>query len=60
MIRIDTDEAINEIDFELIQEFAIALMDKDHYAMKEVLYILHEKMSGDCVCLEEECICGSW
>jgi len=59
MIKIDTDEAINEIDHELIEEFAMALMDKDQYAMKEVLYLVSQRMISYCDCLEEPCICRS-
>jgi hypothetical protein len=54
MIKIDTDEVINEI-----EEFAMALMDKDQYAMKEVLYLVSQRMISYCDCLEEPCICRS-
>ena len=60
MIDLNTDEPVTDSDYELIGAFCLALIDKDHYAMKEVLYILHEKMSSECVCLEENCICGRW
>ena len=60
MNKVDTDEMVSDADYELIAAFTDALIDKDSYAMREVLDIVHERMSGECVCLEEECICGSW
>ena len=36
------------------------LIDKDSYSMNEVLYLVNEKMSVECSCLEEDCICGKW
>jgi len=60
MIKVDTDEAISDADYELIAAFADALIDKDHYAMHEVMDIVNDRMVGECVCLENECVCGSW
>jgi hypothetical protein len=60
MFNLDTDEIVSDADYELIEAFCIALVDKDGYAMKEVLYILNERMIGECICLEEDCICGRW
>ena len=60
MIYIETDEFIHEADHDLIERFAEALIDKDRTLMNEVLYMLDERMDGDCVCLEVTCICGSW
>ena len=60
MISLHTDEFIGDSDYELIEAFCLALIDKDSYAMHEVLYILNEKMALECICLEEDCICGSW
>lgn len=60
MIMIETDELVHDADRDLIEKFAEALFDKDSTAMSEVLYLLDERMSGDCVCLEVDCICGSW
>jgi hypothetical protein len=36
------------------------LVDRDVIAMREVLYILDERMSKDCLCLEQRCTCGAW
>jgi hypothetical protein len=36
------------------------LVDRDVIAMREVLYILDERMSKDCLCLEQSCTCGAW
>ena len=60
MISLNTDETISDVDRELIDAFCIALIDKDSYAMNEVLYLLNEKMNLECICLEEDCVCGSW
>jgi hypothetical protein len=60
MIKLDTDEAISDADYELIAAFTDALIDKDHYAMHEVMDIVNDRMVGECVCLENECVCGSW
>ena len=57
MIKMDTDETITDAEFELIEAFCIALVDKDTYAMKEVV---NQKLSSECVCLEEICICKNW
>lgn len=53
-------EDIHEADYEIIVRFSEAIIDKDSMAMREVLYMLDERMSGECSCLEEECICGAW
>ena len=60
MISLNTDEPVSDADYELIEAFCTALIDKDLYAMKEVLYVLDDKMFSECVCLEETCICGRW
>lgn len=60
MVTIETDEDVSDAVIELIQSFADALIDKDELLMREVMDMVHDKMSGECVCLEEECICGSW
>tara|TARA_R110000764_G_scaffold235822_1_gene330557 strand:- start:1010 stop:1192 length:183 start_codon:yes stop_codon:yes gene_type:complete len=60
MIIIEADEPIHEADQDLIERFSEALIDQDAALMAEVLYMLDERMSGDCVCLEVECICGKW
>jgi|OM-RGC.v1.036515407 hypothetical protein len=60
MFIIESDEPIHEADQDLIERFSEALIDKDSALMAEVLYMLDERMSGDCVCLEVDCICGKW
>ena len=60
MISLNTDEIVSDTDYELIEAFCIALIDKDSYSMNEVLYLLNEKMNLECICLEEDCVCGSW
>ena len=60
MVTIETDEDVSDAVIELIQSFADALIDQDELLMREVMDMVHDKMSGECVCLEEECICGSW
>ena len=60
MISLNTDEIVSDTDYELIEAFCIALIDKDSYSMNEVLYLLSEKMNLECICLEEDCVCGSW
>jgi len=60
MISLNTDEIVSDTDYELIEAFCIALIDKDSYSMNEVLYLLNEKMNVECICLEEDCVCGSW
>ena len=60
MVTIDTDEDVSDAVIELIQSFADALIDQDELLMREVMDMVHDKMTGECVCLEEECICGSW
>jgi hypothetical protein len=56
MVTIDTDEDVSDAVIELIQSFADALIDQDELLMREVMDMVHDKMSGECVCLEEECI----
>jgi hypothetical protein len=60
MVRIESDEELHEADFDLIERFAEALIDKDKVMMQEVLYMLEDRMDSNCVCLEVDCICGSW
>jgi len=60
MIKIETDEPLHEADSDLIERFAEALIDRDATGMNEVLYVLDERMAGDCICLEVDCICGKW
>ena len=60
MIRVEYDEEVHEADIDLVERFAEALSDKDKIAMQEVLYMLEDRMSSSCVCLEVDCICGSW
>ena len=60
MVRVEIDEQVHEADHDLIERFAEALLDKDERAMKEVLYMLEDRMDSNCVCLEVDCICGSW
>jgi len=60
MVRVEVDEQVHEADHDLIERFAEALVDKDKRAMQEVLYMLEERMESNCVCLEVDCICGSW
>jgi hypothetical protein len=60
MIRIDSDENVHDADLDLVERFAEALIDQDTVAMQEVLYLLDERMSGDCVCLAVDCVCGTW
>jgi hypothetical protein len=60
MIRIESDEELHEADFDLIERFAEALIDKDRVMMQEVLYMLEDRMDSNCVCLEVDCMCGSW
>jgi len=60
MISLNTDEAVSDADYELIEAFCTAFIDKDLYAMKEVLYALGGRVFSVCVCLEERCICGRW
>jgi hypothetical protein len=60
MISLNTDEIVSDSDYELIEAFCLALIDKDSYSMNEVLYLVNEKMSSECSCLEERCVCGKW
>ena len=60
MISLNTDEVISDVDYELIEAFYTALVDRDVIAMREVLYILDERMSKDWLCLEQRCTCGAW
>ena len=63
MISLNTDEVISDVDYELIEAFYTALVDRDVIAMREVLYILDERMSKDCLChneVEQSCTCGAW
>jgi hypothetical protein len=60
MIRIDVDENVHEADLDLVERFAEALIDRDKEQMQEVLYLLEDKMNGNCMCLEVDCICNTW
>jgi hypothetical protein len=60
MIKLDTDEPISDTDYELIDAFSVALIDKDTYAMKEVMYLVSERLASSCICGEEKCICRNW
>ena len=60
MIRLDSDEDVHEADIDLVERFAEALIDKDQSQMQEGLYMLDDRMSGACVCLAEDCVCGMW
>ena len=60
MISLNTDEVISDVDYELIEAFYTALVDREVIAMREVLYILDERMSKDCLCREQSCTCGAW
>ena len=60
MISLNTDEVVSDSDYELIEAFCLALIDKDLYSMNEVLYLVNDNMSVECSCLEEDCICGKW
>ena len=52
MIRIESDENVHEADYDLVERFAEALLDKDKVAMQEVLYMLEERMDDGCNYLE--------
>jgi|TARA_R110000764_G_C10876679_1_gene368540 hypothetical protein len=60
MIRIMTDEEVHESDVELIELFGVALVDRDKSAMKDLLYVMEDKLLGECICLEEDCYCSGW
>ena len=60
MISLNTDEVISDVDYDLIEAFYTALVDREVIAMREGLYILDERMSKDCLCLEQNCTCGAW
>ena len=60
MISLNTDEIVSDTDSAFLAAFCLALIDKDSYSMNEVLYLLNEKMNLECICLEEDCVCGSW
>ena len=49
MIRLETDELMHDADYDLIERFAEALIDRDRTYMTEVLYMLHDRMSGECI-----------
>ena len=52
MIRIESDENVHEADYDLVERFAEALLDKDKVAMQEVLDMLEERMDDGCNYLE--------
>tara|TARA_B110000503_G_scaffold106393_1_gene158859 strand:+ start:4166 stop:4351 length:186 start_codon:yes stop_codon:yes gene_type:complete len=60
MIKIICDEEVNESDIELIELFGVSLIDKDKDTMIDLLYIVEDKMSDECVCFESECVCSKW
>nr|BAR35125.1 hypothetical protein [uncultured Mediterranean phage uvMED] len=60
MIRIESDENVHEADYDLVERFAEALLDKDKVAMQEVLYMLEDRMDDGCTYLEVDRICGRW
>jgi hypothetical protein len=60
MIKIICDEEVHESDIELIELFGVSLIDKDKDTMVDLLYIVEDKMSGNCICVEEVCICSKW
>ncbi len=60
MIRIESDENVHEADYDLVERFAEALLDKDKVAMQEVLYMLEERMDDGCNYLEVDRICSRW
>ena len=60
MIKIITDEEVHESDIELIELFGVTLIDRDKSTMADLLYLVEDRMSGDCICFEETCICSKW
>jgi hypothetical protein len=60
MFRIDCDENVHAADLDLVERFAEALVDKDRVQMQEVLYLLDERMAGECTCFSVTCVCGTW
>lgn len=60
MIRIICDEEAHESDIELIELFGVALIDKDKDTMVDLLYLVEDKMSSQCICFEEKCCCNKW
>lgn len=57
MIRITIDEDIHEADVELVNNFALALTDKDRHMMEEVIYLAWERLDSSCRCYEVTCMC---
>ena len=60
MIRIICDEEAHDNDIELIELFGAALIDKDKDTMIDLLYLVEDKMSSQCICFEEMCCCNKW
>jgi hypothetical protein len=60
MIKIITDEEVHESDIELIELFGVTLIDRDKATMADLLYLVEDRMAGDCICFEETCICSKW
>ena len=60
MIRIICDEEAHESDIELIELFGVSLIDKDKDTMIDLLYLVEDKMSSQCICFEEKCFCNKW
>ena len=47
MIKIVTDEQIHEMDIELIEQFAVYLLDGDQVGMADLIYIVEDRMTDD-------------
>ena len=54
------DEEVNESDIELIELFGVSLIDKDKDTMIDLMYVVEDKMSDECVCFENKCVCSMW
>ncbi len=60
MFLVETDEQISDTDREIIERIALALIDQDAPEIRELIYLLEERIEAECVCLELACICGGW
>jgi hypothetical protein len=47
MITIQTDEEVHELDVELIEVFAMALIDRDNDTMVDLMYIVEDRMADE-------------
>jgi hypothetical protein len=47
MITIQTDEEVHELDVELIEVFAMALIDRDKDTMNDLMYIVEDRMADE-------------